>query len=79
MASSGGDPAANLEDLFASLRPSTSRNSHADQRPAGSAAPRLKCQTTCSINLLTRPPRSLHNHLNLLSPSLVAPILRRLA
>lgn len=39
MATSGGDPAANLQDLFASLRPSVSRNSHASQRQDVNTAP----------------------------------------
>ena len=38
MAGNGGDPAANLQGLFASLRPSTSRHSHSSRRTDGNTA-----------------------------------------
>lgn len=65
MASSGGDPAANLQDLFASLRPSMSRNSHASQRtdvnttPPVQASDNLQHQPAYPPSSLTsQPPQS---------------------
>ena len=53
MASTGGDPVANLQGLFASLRPSTSRNSSSSHRFDGNAA----SSAPLSNNLQNRPIR----------------------
>lgn len=59
MASSGGDPAANLQDLFASLRPSVSRNSHASQRPDVNTAPSAQASDNLQHQPVHYPPSSL--------------------
>lgn len=60
MATSGGDPAANLQDLFASLRPSASRNiSHTSQRQDGISTPSVQASSSNNLRPSYHPPSSL--------------------